>query len=138
MASAVPGFVLIPLLAKLKDQRVPAVVISFLGGISALGLLYAPQFALMWTILIGFSAGGCFILGLSFISFRSHDAFQAASLSGMAQSFGYSLAAVGPMLAGYLYSSQGNWSGSLWLCAGASATCAIVGLGCGRDKLVPK
>lgn len=138
VASAVPGFVLIPLLAKLKDQRVPAMMISLLGVISALGLLYVPQFALLWTILVGFSSGGCFILGLSFISFRTHDAIQAASLSGMAQSFGYSLAAIGPMLAGYLYSSQGNWSGSLWLCAGASAICGIVGLGCGRDNLVPK
>ena len=138
VASAVPGFVLIPLLPRLKDQRVPAVVMSILGSTSALGLLYAPQFALLWTILVGFSSGGCFILGLSFISFRSQDAMQAASLSGMAQSFGYSLAAIGPMLAGYMYSSLGNWSGGLWLCASASFCCAIVGLGCGRDKVLPK
>ncbi|WP_339769605.1 CynX/NimT family MFS transporter [uncultured Paraglaciecola sp.] len=138
VASAVPGFVLIPLLARLKDQRIPAVVISIIGAVSTLGLLYAPQFAIYWTIMVGFSSGGCFILGLSFISFRSQDAVQAASLSGMAQSFGYSLAAIGPMLAGYLYSSLGNWSGGLWLCASASLCCAIVGLGCGRDHVLPK
>ncbi|ABG40428.1 major facilitator superfamily MFS_1 [Paraglaciecola sp. T6c] len=136
-ASAVPGFVLIPILARLKDQRVPAVVISLLGAISLLGLLYAPQFAFLWTVLVGFSSGGCFILGLSFISFRSQNALQAASLSGMAQAFGYCLAAVGPMLAGYLYSSLGNWSGSLWMCALASACCALVGLGCGRNRVLP-
>ena len=136
-ASAVPGFVLIPILARLKDQRIPAVVISLLGAISLLGLLFAPQFAFVWTVLVGFSSGGCFILGLSFISFRSQNALQAASLSGMAQAFGYCLAAVGPMLAGYLYSSLGNWSGSLWMCALASVCCALVGLGCGRNRVLP-
>lgn len=136
-ASAIPGFVLIPILARLKDQRVPAVTISLLGAVSILGLLYAPQFAFLWTVLIGFSSGGCFILGLSFISFRSQNALQAASLSGMAQSFGYSLAAIGPMLAGYLYSVFGSWSGSLWMCALACLLCAFVGLGCGRNKVLP-
>ena len=136
-SSAIPGFVLIPILARLKDQRIPAVLISILGAVSILGLLYAPQFALIWTVLVGFSSGGCFILGLSFISFRSQNALQAASLSGMAQSFGYLLAAVGPMLAGYLYSSLGDWSGSLWMCAIACVCCAVVGLGCGRNKVLP-
>lgn len=137
LSSAIPGFVLIPILARLNDQRIPAVSISLLGAVSILGLLYAPQFALLWTVLVGFSSGGCFILGLSFISFRSQNALQAASLSGMAQSFGYSLAAVGPMLAGYLYSSLGDWSGSLWMCAIACVCCAVMGLGCGRNKVLP-
>jgi CP family cyanate transporter-like MFS transporter len=136
-SSAIPGFVLIPILARLKDQRIPAVLISILGAVSILGLLYAPQFALFWTVLVGFSSGGCFILGLSFISFRSQNALQAASLSGMAQSFGYSLAAVGPMLAGYLFSSFGDWSASLWVCAIACLCCAVMGLGCGRNKVLP-
>ena len=136
-ASAIPGFVLIPILARLKDQRIPAVFISILDAVSILGLLYAPTFAFLWTVLVGFSSGGCFILGLSFISFRSQNALQAASLSGMAQSFGYSLAALGPMLAGYFYSSIGDWSGSLWMCALASVCCALVGLGCGRNRVLP-
>lgn len=37
------------------------------------------------------------------LSLRANHAKQAAALSGMAQSFGYLLAAIGPILTGFLY-----------------------------------
>ena len=48
-------------------------------------------------ILIPVAAGGNFPLALTYIGLRAQHTSQAAELSGMVQSTGYILAAVGPM-----------------------------------------
>lgn len=133
IATALPGLILIPLLAKLKDQSALSFILAMLSALSALGLLYMPSFAFVWTLMLGFCSGACFILGLSFISLRTDDSQQAASLSGMSQSVGYLLAAIGPMLAGALHTTTGSWSAPLWLCAIAGVLCALCGLGSGKN-----
>ncbi len=133
MASAVPGIILIPLLSKLKDQRILALSLAILGFICALGLLYFPHFAFIWSTTLGFCAGAIFILGLSYISLRTHHSRQAASLSGMAQCVGYLLAAIGPMFAGALHSHFNSWAPVLWLCALASLLCGVFGYLGGRN-----
>ena len=121
------------LLGKLKDQSALSFILASLSACCALGLLYMPSFALVWTLLLGFSSGACFILGLSFISLRTDNSTQAASLSGMSQSIGYLLAAIGPMVAGALHTSTGSWSAPLWLCAGAGVLCATCGWFSGKN-----
>ena len=138
IATALPGLVLIPLLAKLKDQSALSFILALLSALSALGLLYMPHFAFVWTLMLGFCSGACFILGLSFISLRTDNPHQAASLSGMSQSVGYLLAAVGPMVAGALHTATGSWDVPLWLCAIAGVLCALCGLGGGRNTTLSK
>ncbi len=138
IATALPGLILIPLLAKLKDQSALSFILAMLSALSALGLLYMPNFAFVWTLMLGFCSGACFILGLSFISLRTDDSQQAASLSGMSQSVGYLLAAIGPMLAGALHTTTGSWSAPLWLCAIAGVLCALCGLGSGKNTTLAK
>ncbi|KAA1152644.1 MFS transporter [Pseudoalteromonas sp. FUC4] len=138
IATALPGLILIPLLAKLKDQSALSFTLAMLSALSALGLLYMPSFAFVWTLMLGFCSGACFILGLSFISLRTDDSQQAASLSGMSQSVGYLLAAIGPMLAGALHTTTGSWSAPLWLCAIAGVLCALCGLGSGKNTTLAK
>jgi CP family cyanate transporter-like MFS transporter len=111
-ASAVPGIVLIPLLGKLKDQRLLALGLALIGC---------------------FCAGAIFIIGLSYISLRTHHSGQAASLSGMAQCVGYLLAAIGPMFAGSLHTHFESWAPVLWLCALASLLCGVFGYLGGRN-----
>lgn len=132
-ASALPGVVLIPLLAKLKDQRILTLSLALLGALCSFGLLTAPSFALLWSITLGFCSGACFILGLSFVSLRTHNALQAAALSGMAQCIGYLLAATGPIVAGALHSYFNSWAGALWLCIASSLLCALFGYLSGRN-----
>jgi CP family cyanate transporter-like MFS transporter len=132
LASAVPGIVLIPLLAKLKDQRLLALALALIGCLCFLGLLYLPNFAFIWSTTLGFCSGAIFILGLSYISLRTHHSGQAASLSGMAQCVGYLLAAIGPMFAGSLHTHFESWAPVLWLCALASLLCGVFGYLGGR------
>ena len=133
LATAVPGIILIPLLAKLKDQRLLALALASLGIASSIGLLYFAEFAFAWSIGLGFCSGSLFILGLSYVSLRTHHSGQAASLSGMAQCVGYSLAATGPIIAGFLHTYFDNWGVVLWLCAFLILLCGIFGYLGGRN-----
>lgn len=137
-ASAVPGIVLIPLLARLKDQRILTSSLALIGALCSFGLLFMPGFALFWSITLGFCSGACFILGLSFVSLRTHDSRQASSLSAMAQCIGYLIAATGPMLAGALHTYFNSWAPTLWLCAIASLGCALFGYLGGRNITLAK
>ncbi len=75
-----------------------------------------PQIGLIpiWVSLIGFALGGSFGLSLMFIILRSDDTETATELSGMSQSIGYLLAALGPILLGALFDVTGNWVYSLF------------------------
>lgn len=137
-ASAVPGIVLIPLLARLKDQRLLTASLALAGAFCSFGLLFMPELALFWSVTLGFCSGACFILGLSFVSLRTHDSRQAGSLSAMAQCIGYLIAATGPMLAGALHTYFDSWAPTLWLCATASLGCALFGYLGGRNITIPK
>uniref|UniRef100_A0A5Q0TCM0 MFS transporter n=2 Tax=Vibrio algicola TaxID=2662262 RepID=A0A5Q0TCM0_9VIBR len=132
IGTALPGIFIIPLMAKLNDQRLPAFGICAIAATCAVGLLYLPQFAYVWSFLLGLCSGAWFILGLSFISFRTNSPLQATTLSGMAQFIGYSLAAIGPMLGGYLHTLNNGWSEMITMIVIVCVTSATLGLFAGR------
>ena len=83
-----------------------------LAGISGLWLMPAGT-APLWILLAGAGTSGCFASALMLFALRSSDSRTAAALSGMAQTVGYSIAAVGPLGMGLLYDVSGSWSASL-------------------------
>src|SRR5699024_9396945 len=64
----------------------------------------------LWAIMLGIAGGSAFSLSMLFFTIRTKDGKEAAELSGMAQSFGYLLAAVGPVLVGTLHDVSGGWT----------------------------
>ncbi|QGQ48661.1 MFS transporter [Metabacillus sediminilitoris] len=87
-------------------------------------------------MLIGFALGGNFPLALSYLGLRTKNAKQAAELSGMAQSIGYILAAVGPMFIGYLYDIAHIWTVPLITLIIISAVMTVFGMSAGRDRFI--
>lgn len=136
LATAVPGFVLTPLMHRLKDQRGIAVGTSLISALSLAGLLLAPHLAPIWTALFGFGAGATFILALSFVSLRAASVRQVSALSGMAQSIGYTLAAMAPPLVGLVHDISGSWSAPLSLCVVLCGVMAAFGYCAGRSKQI--
>ncbi|MCF2706133.1 MFS transporter [Arcanobacterium haemolyticum] len=113
------------------DQR-PATVataVSWALGIS--GMLLAPGAALVWVILMGLGSGASFYVALSFISTRTSTTSQASAVSGMSQSVGYFIAAVGPTLAGMLAEAVG-WNGVLCMALVVNIGLLLLGLVAGR------
>lgn len=132
LATAVPGLVVGLILSRLKDHRGIAILMALFWCVAVSGMVWFPQLAIVWIALGGFGSGAALILGLSFIALRTRSAHQAATLSGMAQSIGYLLAAGGPPLMGKIHDLSNNWSWPLLLCAALAIVMAIFGAYAGR------
>lgn len=119
-----------------SDQR----LVSFTGGaltfVTFLGLALAPDLILLWVILGAIGCGSLIVIALSLFSLRTVNHPQAASLSGMAQSVGYGLAAMGPVMFGGLRDVSGGWTLPLLVTAGLMAVLAVTGLLAGRDRVI--
>ncbi len=126
---------LAPVLAGKKPSQHGIVVVAVtLTGAGALGLLVAAETATtLWVVLLGLGQGACFSLALTFFALRAPDSEHAAALSGMAQSVGYLLAAVGPFLFGLLRDETHAWTVPLALLFAVAVCLLITGLGAARD-----
>lgn len=136
LIGVVMSFVMPVVLSRMRDQRAAAVVSALLAMTGYLGLLFAPGLAVLWVLVTGFGAGGVFFLALAFFSLRAADPRSSAALSGMGQSIGYLVAAVGPVLFGFLHDVTGGWRTPLAVLAGVAAAHALIGLRAGRDAHV--
>ncbi|MEU8967207.1 MFS transporter, partial [Streptomyces sp. NPDC048491] len=108
----VAGAFAVPLLAgRMRSQRPLIVLVTSLVAAGYAGLMIAPvSGAWLWAGVLGIGQGGAVGLALTMIVLRSGDAQTAARLSGMAQTVGYLLAAVGPLAAGAVHQATGGWT----------------------------
>ncbi len=81
-----------------------------------------PGMAVVWVLVVGFTLGGTFAMGLALLSEYAHDAHSSARLTAMAFFVTYSTAALGPIVAGALLDAGWAWSGVYALVAVAGAT----------------
>ena len=131
----IPAMFLAPVLADRSPSQYSVVVVAVtLTGAGTLGLLVAASTAtVLWIILLGLGQGACFSLALTFFALRAPDSEHAATLSGMAQSVGYLLAAGGPFLFGLLRDATHAWTVPLTLLVAFTVCLLITGLGAARD-----
>ncbi|MEU3190034.1 MFS transporter [Streptomyces sp. NPDC006992] len=132
------GSFVVPVLAgRMRRQRLlcTAVALSMAAGIA--GLLIAPVAgAWMWAALLGLGQGGALGLALTLMVLRSGDAHTAARLSGMAQTWGYLLAAAGPLLLGAVHQATDGWTVPIVLLLCVCGGLVLLGLGAGRDRRI--
>src|SRR5215210_525054 len=137
-AVGIVSIFLAPVLAGRRPSQHGVVLAAVtLTGAGALGLLIAAETATaLWVVLLGLGQGACFSLALTFFALRAPDSEHAAALSGMAQSVGYLLAAVGPFLFGLLRDTTHAWTVPLALLFAVAACLLLTGLGAARDAHV--
>lgn len=128
----------VPLWAgRMKNQRILVIITAVLYFIGIGGIwLGSSALVAVWAICFGIAGGFAFGLAMMFFSLRTRSTQEAASLSGMAQSVGYILAAMGPALFGWLHDVTNSWTIPLILLLSASALLLVVGLGAGSDRYV--
>ncbi|MCT9090432.1 MFS transporter [Streptomyces sp. ASQP_92] len=134
----VAGAFAVPLLAgRMRSQRPLIVLVTSLVAAGYVGLMVAPvSGAWLWAGVLGIGQGGAVGLALTLIVLRSGDARTAARLSGMAQTVGYLLAAIGPFAAGAVHQATGGWTVPIALVLGVCAAALAVGLFAARDRTV--
>lgn len=135
---SLPISFIVPVIAGRRTTQKGIVVVTVIFHLLGyIGLLYGDAaLTWLWIICIGVAVGSSISLALAFFGLRTQDARQAAELSGMAQSIGYLLAAVGPILFGYLHDLTHTWFISLMTLVIASVLLLTVGLGAGRNAYV--
>lgn len=108
-----PLALLTPVVARKKSGM--AAISTLIGGGIALGLtlLLVSQhnlwFNTLLAILMGIASGASFSLAVVFFQRKTSTIWQTAEMSGLAQSVGYLLAAVGPALSGVVRSATHSW-----------------------------
>jgi CP family cyanate transporter-like MFS transporter len=94
---------------RFADQRRVTFAILAVCAVGFVGLLATDRFAVLWVALILAGPGASIGLALLFMVLRSTSATQTSQVSGMSQSTGYVLAAVGPVTIGALHDATGSW-----------------------------
>ncbi|WP_318652438.1 CynX/NimT family MFS transporter [Paenibacillus lycopersici] len=126
-----PFAFLIPIIAGRLKSQLGLLVLTccfYLAGFA--GLLAADGNPVMTSIAVlalGVAGGTSFSLAMMFFSLRTRTAREASEISGMAQSVGYLLAAVGPFLFGVLHDAVRNWTLPMFLLAAAALLLLLVG-----------
>jgi len=134
-----PASFIIPMIAgRYRSQKWISFMLSLCSVIGYGGLLLGSSYPILIVsiIFIGIALGGTFPLALSYIGLRSRNAGQAADLSGMAQSTGYILAAIGPLFIGFLYDYTHMWTIPLITLIIISCVVMLFGMLSGRDQYV--
>jgi MFS transporter, CP family, cyanate transporter len=113
---------------------VVSAVIAFAGFA---GLLFGPtSIAFFWMVVLGIGQGGQFGLALLLIVIRSADDHVAARLSAMAQSGGYIIAGLGPLVMGGLYSLTSGWTAPIVFLIIANAVGLVTGYLAARERVI--
>ena len=119
------------------DQRWLTLLTAGLTIVGLMGAVAAPLSTLwFWAVIMGAGQGSVFAVALMLIVLRSPNAETAAALSGMAQSVGYTLAAIGPFLVGVIKSWTGSWDAVRILFVAIAAACMMAGMGAGRNRTI--
>lgn len=133
--SLIPTTFIVPMFAERRNSQVGMAVGTAIIFIISFILLFFPIkiLAPFTVLLLGIASGSGFSLSMMFFSLRTNDGIEAAELSGMAQSFGYLLAAVGPVLVGFLYDIGNSWTLPLLFLIFISVIILIAGMVAGKE-----
>ncbi|MER5640492.1 MFS transporter [Kitasatospora sp. NPDC002227] len=105
-----------PVVAARRAGQGPVVaVVAAAMGLGLAGLLLVPGAGWLWVVLLGLGNGCAFPLAVTLLTLRAADPHTAARLSGIAQTGGYLLAALGPLAVGLLHAATGGWTAALLL-----------------------
>jgi CP family cyanate transporter-like MFS transporter len=128
------SFVLPPLAARSGSQTGWILALGTCALAGLLGLLLAPgAIPILWTVLLGIGMS-VFSVALTTIALRARSGEDTAKLSGMAQGFGYLLAAVGPFLFGFLHDVSGGWTVPFLMLIGVLVVQMAFGAAAGRPR----
>lgn len=136
--SGLPCSFIVPFLSVRKNGFRSLLIMLFIGyAIAPLGYLISTSnavFLTIITIVTGFGSGLAFNMAVVFFTEKTTNPTQTAEVSGMAQSAGYLLAAIGPVLFGFIENTSGSWNLIILILVVLSTLLALSGLLVARHK----
>ncbi|MFI2708953.1 MFS transporter [Micromonospora sp. NPDC018662] len=136
-ALGVPVALMMPTLAgRLATLRPLVLSLTAFSAAAYLGLALAPRgLAPLWVLLLALGQGA-FPLILTTIGLRARTAEGTVALSAFAQSTGYVIAALGPLLVGILYEATGGWTAPIGFLLVALAVQTTAGMVIARPRYI--
>lgn len=135
-AMGVIGSLLVPVLFRWKSGRWIPALVPIGTVVATCFIVLLPEPSLFWIVIGGIVTGTSFATAMTVIAFRASSHTVASALSGMAQSVGYLVAALGPALFGLLHGLSGGWGVPLILLIASLSVQIVVGLIVGAPKYV--
>jgi len=135
----IPATFAAPLLAERfpKQQKLVLFIgVLYLVGLGGLLIFRDVSLLVLSIIVLGLGQGASMSLIFTLFVLRTVNAQQAAELSGMAQSIGYLLAAIGPMMIGWLFDLTSSWVVPIISLMVIAVLMTLAGYGAGRDRYV--
>jgi MFS transporter, CP family, cyanate transporter len=115
------------------DARRVGLVIAAGWAVLLLGVVLLPAPWLVWIVVGGVAQGAGIGLALTLVAVRPVDVDYGRSLSAMVQGAGYGLAAVGPVLIGWLASLTDGWTLPAAVLVAAAVALGLAGLLAGDE-----
>ncbi|HWI50159.1 MAG TPA: MFS transporter [Rummeliibacillus sp.] len=133
-----PFTFIVPIIAAKRASQVSILIMTgILFVLGTLGLICFPaKYIVISIIILGIASGFAFGLVNTLFSLRTESAQTATKLAGMAQSLGYLLAAVGPLLFGVVHDVTHHWSASLFILLIMAFVILFFSSGAGRNQTV--
>jgi MFS transporter, CP family, cyanate transporter len=133
MAQMVSCLIVPSLAVRRPTQSGINVTLCLLSIVGFLALVFAPLPGVwLYAVVLGAGQGGLIASAMTLIILRSPDIHVAAKLSGMVQGVGYTLAAFGPLIAGWMRSATGDFRATAILFTLLLIGAALNGWGAGR------
>lgn len=134
---AVPISLVVPAIATRQGNQTWWIIgLGAIGLAGNIGLIVAPSASpLLWVVLVGIGMS-VFSLALTTIALRARSGADTASLSAMAQGYGYLIAAPGPLLFGLLHDLTSAWTVPLIMVAVVLVAQSVFGGLAGRNRYV--
>lgn len=136
-AASVPVAFLMPSVAvRVRDLRPVILGLSAASVTAYLGLALAPAgAAVLWVLLVA-AGQSIFPMVLTLFGLRARTPEGTIALSAFAQSVGYLVAGLGPLLVGVLYDVTGGWTVPLGLMIAVIGGQAVAGLLVARPRYI--
>lgn len=116
--------------------RITPAALPLLGIAGIIGLMIWPDSVGFWVVPLGLFSGASLGVTLTLIAQRARDHNASSALSGMSQSVGYAIAAIGPFLFGGVHAVTGSWTAALIILLVTMTLQGLIGIFAARDRFV--
>ncbi|WP_426187205.1 MFS transporter [Microbacterium sp. TWP3-1-2b2] len=130
------GALALPLAMRGRGERIAPALLPALGISGIAGLMIWPGTIGFWVVPLGLFSGASLGISLTLMAQRARDHSTSSALSGMSQSVGYAIAAIGPVLFGAMHAATGSWTVPLTILLVAMTLQAVIGVFAARDRFV--
>lgn len=130
------GALAVSLVMRGRGERLTPALLPALGAAGVIGLMIWPDAIGVWVVPLGLFSGASLGVSLTLMAQRARDHTASSALSGMSQSVGYAIAAIGPVLFGAVHAATGSWTVPLTILLVAMAAQAAIGVFAARGRFV--